>query len=115
MANTTKVSGNFIEVLLDNGTTDWTLAGDVPSLAQRALAEGVLVRAIHVRINADNDVVVVRNSKTAVQTAAAIVSCKGAADNDLFQFYFGEGRLMWLAIDKDDIDGTPTVLIELAG
>jgi len=112
MANTTKVTGNFIEVLLD-GTTAWTLAGDVPSVASRALAEGVSVRAITVAIHSDNDEVIIRNSKTSVQTAAAIIKCKGAADNDLFQWYFGEGRLMWMCMHETDIVGTPTVLIEL--
>jgi hypothetical protein len=112
MANVTLRTGNFIQVTLD-GTTDWTLTGDVPSLASIAGAEGVLVRSITVMINADNDVVIIRNSKTAVQTAAAIVFCKGAADNDMFQWYFGDGRLMWLAMDADDTVGTPTVLIEL--
>jgi hypothetical protein len=112
MANVTKVTGNFIEVLLD-GTTAWTLAGDVPSVASAALAEGVSVRAIHVHMSADNDVVIIRNSKTSVQTAAAIVHCKGAADSDLFQWSFGEGRLMWMCMHETDIVGTPTVLIEL--
>jgi len=114
MANSTKHAGRFISITLDGGT-DWNCPADVPQLVE-GNNQGLMVKRLVICLGENDAVCLIRNSKVSAQTAPIIAYAKAAAaggDTNQHHYDFGEGTLMWPAVDASDVSGASQVLIEL--
>ena len=124
MANTTKLTGNTIQIRFD-GTDDWSIPGDLAGF----IKSGLRVKSISFNPTANGDIMIVKAGLPSQLTEAAAIAttatavelmhveCTATSDQRI-KYFGGEfGQQMWPFIDASDCTGLTTtqeVTIELA-